>query len=151
MHSQSEPPLTLQETAELRGKLAAWEEDWNAPGMEPMTGLSRGDVVIVSFPNSDLITFKRRPALVVEANNLNTGVPQVVICMITSNLIRSGHPSRVLIPLKSAEAAAAGLRTDSIIMTDNLATVLDKAISAKLGLLKNMANVDAALRHTLGL
>jgi hypothetical protein len=26
--------LTLQETAELRGKLTAWEEDWNAPGME---------------------------------------------------------------------------------------------------------------------
>lgn len=27
-------PLTLLEAAELRGKLAAWEEDWNAPGME---------------------------------------------------------------------------------------------------------------------
>jgi hypothetical protein len=26
--------LTLRETAELRGKLAAWEEDWNAPGMD---------------------------------------------------------------------------------------------------------------------
>jgi len=28
------PPLALEELAELRGKLAAWEEDWNAPGME---------------------------------------------------------------------------------------------------------------------
>ena len=27
-------PLTLQEAADLRGKVAAWEEDWNAPGME---------------------------------------------------------------------------------------------------------------------
>jgi hypothetical protein len=27
-------PLTLRESAEVRGKLAAWEEDWNAPGME---------------------------------------------------------------------------------------------------------------------
>jgi hypothetical protein len=27
-------PLTLREAAELRGKLAAWDEDWNAPGME---------------------------------------------------------------------------------------------------------------------
>ena len=26
--------LTLREAAELRGKLTAWEEDWNAPGME---------------------------------------------------------------------------------------------------------------------
>jgi hypothetical protein len=28
------PNLTPAEVAELRGKLAAWEEDWNAPGME---------------------------------------------------------------------------------------------------------------------
>ncbi len=30
----SAPPLTLRASAELRGKLTAWEEDWNAPGME---------------------------------------------------------------------------------------------------------------------
>jgi len=30
----SSRPLSLHEAAELRGKLAAWEEDWNAPGME---------------------------------------------------------------------------------------------------------------------
>ncbi len=28
------PQLTREELAELRGKLAAWEEDWSAPGME---------------------------------------------------------------------------------------------------------------------
>lgn len=28
------PQLAPAELAELRGKLAAWEEDWNAPGME---------------------------------------------------------------------------------------------------------------------
>ena len=28
------PSLTPSETAELRGKLEAWEEDWNDPGME---------------------------------------------------------------------------------------------------------------------
>ena len=27
-------PLTLHEAAELRGQLAAWEADWDAPGME---------------------------------------------------------------------------------------------------------------------
>ena len=26
--------FTPEEVAELRGKLAAWDEDWNAPGME---------------------------------------------------------------------------------------------------------------------
>jgi hypothetical protein len=28
------PRLTGEEIAELRGQLASWEEDWNAPGME---------------------------------------------------------------------------------------------------------------------
>jgi hypothetical protein len=28
------PWYTPEEVADLRGKLAAWEEDWNAPGME---------------------------------------------------------------------------------------------------------------------
>ena len=135
----------------MRGKLAAWEEDWNTPGMEAMTSLERGDVVLVWFPNSNLITFKQRPALVVEADHLATGLPQVLVAMITSNPARRGHPSRVFIPLDSPEAKSAGLRTDSVVMTDNLATILDKAIAVKLGRMKDMSRVDTALRTTLGL
>jgi hypothetical protein len=36
-------------------------------------------------------------------------------------------------------------------MTDNLATVLEGEIDSVLGHLPNMADVDAALKHTLGL
>jgi hypothetical protein len=33
--SQSKSPkLSRKEAAELRARLAAWEQDWNAPGME---------------------------------------------------------------------------------------------------------------------
>jgi mRNA interferase MazF len=116
-----------------------------------MTGLRRGDVVLVLFPNSDLVTFKQRPALVVQADNLGTGLPQVVIAMITSNPARRGHPSRVFIPLNSPQAKGSGLLTDSILMTDNLATALDKAIVRKLGQLEDLKPVDAALRATLSL
>jgi mRNA interferase MazF len=116
-----------------------------------MTGLKRGDVVLVLFPNSDLATFKRRPTLVVQADHLDTGLPQVVIAMITSNLARRGHPSRVFIPLNSPDARAAGLRTDSVVMTDNLATVLDKAIVSRLGQLTDQTDVNTALRTTLAL
>ena len=28
------PTFTPEEIADLRGKLAAWDQDWNAPGME---------------------------------------------------------------------------------------------------------------------
>ena len=107
-------------------------------------------MVLVWFPNSDLITFKQRPALVVEANNLETGIPQVVVSMITSNAVRRGHPSRVFIPMDSPAGQAAGFRTDSVV-TDNLATILHKAISVRPGHLDDLSQVEAALRTTLAL
>ena len=109
----------------------------------------RGDVVLVRFPRSDLRGWDRRPALVVQADGLKTALPQVVLAMITTNVSRAGHPSRVLIALSSPAGIASGLLADSVIMTDNLATVLDKAIHAVIGTIPNMANVNAALRHTL--
>ena len=33
------PQFSPAELAELRGKLAAWDEDWNAPGMEAYDAL----------------------------------------------------------------------------------------------------------------
>jgi hypothetical protein len=38
-HSPPSPSLSPDELAELRGKLAAWEDDWNAPGMEAYDAL----------------------------------------------------------------------------------------------------------------
>ena len=46
----------------------------------------RGDVVLVFFPDSNLRTAKRRPALVIQADNLNTGLQQTIVAMITSNM-----------------------------------------------------------------
>ena len=111
----------------------------------------RGEVVLVLFPNTDLVTFKRRPALVVQADDLETGLPQVVLAMITSNLARRHHPSRVFASLHSASMRDAGLLTDSVIMTDNLASVLNKAVVKKLGRFADMKAVDEALRRTLAL
>ena len=51
----------------------------------------------------------------------------------------------------STAAKGSGLLTDSIVMTDNLATALDKAIISKLGQLADMKTINAALRATLGL
>jgi mRNA interferase MazF len=110
----------------------------------------RGQVVLVVYPNSDLQTAKLRPALVVQADNLNTGLAQLLVAMITSNQARRNHPSRVAVTQGSPDAIQAGLLTDSVIMTDNLATVMDKAISRVIGSL-SMSNVDVALRHTLGI
>ncbi len=113
--------------------------------------IKKGDVVRVLFPNSNLMTAKRRPALVVQSDNLNTGIRQTVLAMITSNMFRANHPSRVTVLLDSPEGISAGIRLDSIIMTDNLVTISDSEIDSILGTLPNMGEVETALRHTFGL
>lgn len=118
--------------------------------MPPNHNLSRGDVILVLFPNSDLRTAKTRPALVVQANNLDTGLSQCIVAMITSRLRRSHHPSRVLVETNSPHGRQSGLISDSLVMTDNLATVTQAAIDRAIGTLP-MQDVDAALRHTLQL
>lgn len=112
---------------------------------------NRGDVVLVLFPDSNLRTAKRRPALVVQADALNAGLPQTIVTMITSNMARAGHPSRVPVKKDSPLGQQMGLLTDSVIMTDNLATVPDTEIDRTIGTCEDVAALDAALRHTLGL
>jgi len=93
---------------------------------------SRGDVVLVRFPNSDQITFKKRPALVIQANDVPTGLPQRIVACITLNLGRT-DPTRVVVRRASVEGVAMGLLTDSCVMTDNLATVLDRDVERVIG------------------
>jgi mRNA interferase MazF len=111
----------------------------------------RGEVVLVLFPNSDLRTAKRRPALVLQRDNLANGLSQTIVAMISSNPARANHPSRVAIPLSSPEAKASGLRLDSWLMTDNLATVLDSEIDSTLGRMPDMSAVETALKYTFAL
>jgi len=35
----------------------------------------RGDVVLVLYPNTDLRTAKKRPALVIQSDEVDTGLP----------------------------------------------------------------------------
>ena len=65
--------------------------------MPPEPACKRGDVPLIVFPHSDLLTAKRRPVLVVQADDPGTGLSQVVVAMITSKLFRGGHPSRVIV------------------------------------------------------
>ncbi|VAW30366.1 hypothetical protein MNBD_CHLOROFLEXI01-1725 [hydrothermal vent metagenome] len=117
---------------------------------QPKATYKRGDVVLVLFPHSNLKTAKVRPALVVQADNLQTGLPQLIVAMITSRMFRANHLSRVTIQLSASEGKLSGLLTDSVVMTDNLATVAESEIDRVIGSLP-MEKEDSALRHTLGL
>jgi mRNA interferase MazF len=110
----------------------------------------RGDVVLVYYPNSDLATYKKRPALIVQADAITTGLPQKLVAMITSNLARQGE-TRVTVLKDSDLGRAMGIRMDSVVVADNLATVEDQIIDKKIGHCSEMATVNTALKKALGL
>lgn len=118
--------------------------------MQPKLTVKRGDIALVLFPNSNLSSAKTRPALIVQADDLQTGIPQIIVAMITSQMLRAGHPSRVTILLNSPEGQQSGLLTDSVVMTDNLATIVLTAIYRVIGSLPTL-DIDEALKHTLSL
>ena len=93
------------------------------PTIPTRVSYQRGDVLLVQFPNSDLRSTKSRPVVVVQASYLQTGLSQFIVAMITSRVERSNYPSRVLIRLDSIEGRQSGLLSDSVVMTDNLATI----------------------------
>lgn len=70
--------------------------------------------------------------------------------MITSNLSRTG-PTRITFTMASPEGQAMGLLTDSVVVTDNLATILDHEIDKTIGHCPGMDVIDTALRITLAL
>ncbi|MDQ3634904.1 MAG: type II toxin-antitoxin system PemK/MazF family toxin [Acidobacteriota bacterium] len=116
-----------------------------------MTNYKRGDVILALFPDSNLRTAKKRPVLIVQADNIQTNLPQLIVAMITSNLSREGHPSRVLIEFSTTEGKQSGLLSDSIIATDNLATLHEKFIDKKIGSLSDFESIEKALANTFGL
>lgn len=111
---------------------------------------SRGDVILVRFPHSDLITYSRRPALVVQDETVHTGLDQWLVIQITSNLQRVGE-TRVTVRKSTSAGKAMGLLMDSAIVADNIATVLAREIDRVIGHCTIMREVDVALRKILAL
>jgi hypothetical protein len=86
--------------AELRTRLATFAEDWTVPRwpftmttMPPKPVYKRGEVILTLSPHADLRMAKLRLDLIVQANDLRTGLPQVAVAMITSRLFRENHLS----------------------------------------------------------
>ncbi len=116
-----------------------------------MTTYKQGDIILVWFPDSNLMTAKKRPAVVLQSNNLQTGLGQLIIGMITSNLMRKGHKSRIFVDIHTEMGQETGLLSNSIIMTDNIATVRLSEIYRRIGTFTELDILKESLKHTFGL
>src|SRR5476651_587335 len=71
--------------------------------MPSTTRYKRGDIVLVSFPFTDLSSSKKRPALVVSPDSFNQTMQDVVLAAITTQGADDHHRPRRLYRLKSSE------------------------------------------------
>lgn len=113
--------------------------------------LRRGDVVLVPFPFADLTGSKVRPAVIVSADPQG---PELIIAFITSVLSnRSLRGAEVELSRSDPEFLATGLKSDSLIRTDKLVTLLRTMVSRRLGVIGPATHVKlaATLRAAFGL
>lgn len=120
-----------------------------------MTSISHGDVVLVAFPfvARHPAERKRRPALVVQSDRYNRRRAAVIIAAITSTRTHERLPCKVFVGQQTVEAREAGLKLDSVVDCQTLATVPRDEIVRHLGRFppELMLKINEALEDALGL
>lgn len=105
--------------------------------------MQKGDIVLVSFPFTNLKGTKSRPAVI-----LFVGDRDVVVSFITSKPTSPSNTDLVLIPEKEN-----GLKKISTLKVDKIATLEKDLLKGKIGQLTNsqIAEVNSKLEYIFGL
>lgn len=94
-----------------------------------MEGFVKGEIVVLDFPYSDLIHFKKRPALIIK-------VPKgedVIACQITGD----SYEKSAEIPLEKIDFQKGNLNRKSYLRLDKIFSVEKSSIKYKIGSLKS--------------
>ncbi|WP_371801767.1 type II toxin-antitoxin system PemK/MazF family toxin [Candidatus Lokiarchaeum ossiferum] len=92
--------------------------------------IQKGNIVLVSYPFASSKGAKIRPALVLLAR---TKFPDNVLAFITSVKTHNVEQTEVLIDQKHPEFSQTGLKKDSKIVLDKVATVLKRDVKGSMG------------------
>src|SRR3989344_7143699 len=108
--------------------------------------MPKGALVLIPFPFTDLSGQKVRPALVLYAPLRGE---DCVVVFISSQKEKKGNSFDIPV----AASRANGLKTDSIIKADKIATLQKKSVLGELGKLERpvLATVDKKLKTLFGL
>jgi mRNA interferase MazF len=114
--------------------------------------MKRGDVIIVDFPFSDAAGSQVRPALIVQADELNRRLDDTILALITSSRSRfTGSDTQLPIDVSTLDGRESGLRLSSVVQCENLVTI-DKSFAIQvIGHLSDalMQQIDQCLKAAL--
>lgn len=112
--------------------------------------MSRGEVVEVDWPYSDLTGSKKRPAIVVQADFLNGLIDDTILIQVTST--RHGLPGTEVVLDPTIETAS-GLRKVCVASCINILTMDQSLLMRTIGSVSDaaMQQISACLKAVLGL
>ena|SRR5688572_466528 len=110
--------------------------------MPPTTTYRRGDIVLVSFPFTDLTAAKQRPALVISPDVLNRFNQDLILTAITSQLAED--ESAFL--LQQGDFREAGLPKKSMVRLTKIFTIHSLLVRKKIAALQPAAIEQALSR-----
>jgi mRNA interferase MazF len=116
--------------------------------------VSRGDIVLAAMPFSSGEIVKVRPVLVIQSDHNNRRLGNTIVAAITSNTSRAEHEAtQFLIDLNTPEGQASGLKFNSAVACEYLATIDHSRIGRRLGQLppRSMTRIDVCLKASLGI
>lgn len=110
----------------------------------------RGTVVLIPFPFTDLSSAKLRPALIVSASSSHSEDFTVVFI---SSVVRQYTSSHLLLKKSDKRFPKTGLKVDSVVHYDKIATLSRKVCLGELGFFEDslMKKGDKILKQCLGL
>jgi len=113
--------------------------------------IKRGDIVLLSFPFTNLKSSKVRPALVVSEDSFNKISKDRILLFVTSKKYSTPFNIRVL--KSSSSFQATGLKKASTFRVSKLMCLDQSLVQRRLGRADTnlLKKVDAALRCLLGL
>ncbi len=94
--------------------------------------IAQRELVLLSYPFSDLKASKVRPAVVISRNSYNSEFEDVIVVPVTSNLSFRKH----VIRLSGNELESGRLISDSVIKADRILSVKQSLIRKSIGKVK---------------
>ena len=97
----------------------------------------KGAIVLVPFPYTDLSATKMRPALILLENGSD-----IVVAFISSKMPASPGPAYVMLMRSDPGFKMTGLKTDSTIKLDKIATIIRTIVAGVIGELPKTARQE---------
>ena|SRR6266540_94089 len=115
--------------------------------------LNRGDIIVTRVPHAAGGRGKKRPAVVVQADEYNRSERHLIVAEITSNLSRATDPVNLLIEVATPDGQATGLTQDSVVTCLQLATISQDRIDRVVGKMSTslLQKLESCLKTVLAI